>query len=220
MKIGILVLNYDNEITKQCKNEANGKTIFFSSKEKLENGYIVDNNVIKECEDNVRRHIISTKEVLLKGMHNYENICASISATRTLVDIDDIIKTIKNFKGVEHRLEFIREINGVKWYNDSIGTSPTRTIAGLNAFEEDIILIAGGYDKHLDYEPIAKPIVDKVKGLILIGQTSEKIYNAVSKQLKIENKKLDIYVCKEFSGIVETAYKIAKKRSNSVVFTS
>ncbi len=207
---GILVLNYDNEITRDCKQDANGKVIYFSSKEKLDNGIIVDNDIIKECEDKLRKHIVNTKDINLKGMHNYENICAAYVATKTLVDTETALKAIKEFKGVEHRLEFIKEINGVKWYNDSIGTSPTRTIAGLNSFEEDIILIAGGYDKNLDYEPLAKPIVDKVKGLILIGQTAEKIYEVVNKKLQEENKDLDIYICDEFSQTVQIANKIAK----------
>jgi len=207
---GIVVLNYDNEITRECKPEVNGKVIYFSSKEKLDNGIIVDNDIIKECEDRLRKHIVNTEDIILRGMHNYENISAAFAATKSLVDTDTAINAIKNFKGVEHRLEFIREIDGVKWYNDSIGTSPTRTIAGLNAFDEEIILIAGGYDKHLDYEPIAKPIVDNVKGLILIGQTSEKIYDAVTKQLEQENKDLDIYMCNEFSQTVQIAKQIAK----------
>ena len=207
---GIVVLNYDNELTRNCRLEANGKVIYFSSKEKLENGIIVDNDVIKECEDRLRKHIINTKDIHLRGMHNYENVAAAIAATKSFIDIDTIVDAIKKFKGVEHRIEFIRELDGVKWYNDSIGTSPTRTIAGLNSFSEDIILIAGGYDKHLDYEPIAKPIVDNVKGLILIGQTSEKIYEAVTKEIEKENKELDIYQCNEFPQIVEVARKIAK----------
>ena len=207
---GILVLNYDNEITRECKQDANGKVVYFSSKEKLDNGIIVDNDIIKECEDKLRKHIVNTKDINLKGMHNYENICAAYAATKTLVDTETALKAIKEFKGVEHRLEFIKEINGVKWYNDSIGTSPTRTIAGLNSFEEDIILIAGGYDKNLNYEPLAKPIVDKVKGLILIGQTAEKIYEVVNKKLQEENKDLDIYICDEFSQTVQIANKIAK----------
>ena len=207
---GILVLNYDNEITRECKQDANGKVVYFSSKEKLDNGIIVDNDIIKECEDKLRKHIVNTKDINLKGMHNYENICAAYAATKTLVDTETALKAIKEFKGVEHRLEFIKEINGVKWYNDSIGTSPTRTIAGLNSFEEDIILIAGGYDKNLDYEPLAKPIVDKVNGLILIGQTAEKIYEVVNKKLQEENKDLDIYICDEFSQTVQIANKIAK----------
>lgn len=207
---GIVVLNYDNDLTRNCKPEANGKVTYFSSKEKLENGIIIDNDVIKECEDRLRKHIINTKDIHLRGMHNYENVAAAIAATKSFIDIETIVDAIKKFKGVEHRIEFIRELDGVKWYNDSIGTSPTRTIAGLNSFDEDIILIAGGYDKHLDYEPIAKPIVDNVKGLILIGQTSEKIYAAVTKELEKQNKELDIYQCNEFEQIVEVARKIAK----------
>lgn len=207
---GIVVLNYDNEITRKCKNEANGKVVLFSSKEKLDNGIIVDNDVIKECEDSLRKHIVNISDVKLRGMHNYENIAAAISATKSLVDTEIITKAVKEFSGVAHRLEFIREINGVKWYNDSIGTSPTRTIAGLNSFDEEIILIAGGYDKHLDYEPIAKPIVENVKGLILIGQTAEKIYNAVKKELQIKGKDLDIYMCKEFNQTVQIANEISK----------
>ena len=207
---GIVVLNYDNEITRNCKNEANGKVVLFSSKEKLDNGIIVDMDVIKECEDKLRKHIVNTSDVKLRGMHNYENIAAAIAATKSLVDTEIQIKAIKEFNGVEHRLEFIRELNGVKWYNDSIGTSPTRTIAGLNSFDEEIILIAGGYDKHLDYEPIAKPIVDNVKGLILIGGTAEKIYNAVEKELQRQGKNLDIYMCNEFKQTVQIANTIAK----------
>lgn len=207
---GIVVLNNDNDITRNCKNEANGKVVLFSSKEKLDNGFIVDNDVIKECEDRLRKHIVNISDVNLRGMHNYENICAALAATKSLVDTETAIKAIKEFKGVEHRLEFIRELDNVKWYNDSIGTSPTRTIAGLNSFNEEIILIAGGYDKHLDYEPIAKPIVDNVKGLILIGQTADKIYEAVTKELEKQNKELDIYMCREFSKTVQIARKIAK----------
>ena len=207
---GVLVLNYDNEITRECKKEANGKVVYFSSKEKLDNGIIVDNDVIKECEDRLRKHIINTKDIHLRGMHNYENVAAAIAATKSFVDMDTIVEAIKNFKGVAHRIEFIRELDGVKWYNDSIGTSPTRTMAGLKSFEEDIILIAGGYDKHLEYEPLAKPIVDKVKALILIGQTSAKIHEAVSKELQNQGKELDIYQCNEFSEIVKVAKKVAK----------
>lgn len=207
---GILVLNYDNEITRECKKEANGKVVYFSSKEKLDNGIIVDNDVIKECEDRLRKHIINTRDIHLRGIHNYENVSAAIAATKSFVDMDTIIEAIKSFKGVAHRIEFIRELDGVKWYNDSIGTSPTRTMAGLNSFEEDIVLIAGGYDKHLEYEPLAKPIVDKVKALILIGQTSEKIREAVEKELQAQEKDLSIYQCNKFSEIVEVARGVAK----------
>ena len=208
---GILILNYDNEITKNCSKEANGKVIFFSSKEKLDNGYIVDGDIIKECNDGIRKHILNTKDVILRGVHNYQNIAAALAATRTLVDQDTAVKAIEKFKPVEHRIEFIKEIDGVKWYNDSASSSPTRTISGLNAFNENIILIAGGYDKNLDYTPLAKPVVDKVSTLILIGQTVNKIYEAVRKEAEKENKKINIYMCETLEQTVYLAKKNAKK---------
>ena len=215
---GITVLNYDNEITRNCAKEVPGKVIFFSGKEKLDNGYIVDNGIIKQCEDRVRKHVLDTKEVVLRGEHNYENIATAIAATNTLVDIEDAIEAVKEFKPVEHRLELIREIDGVKWYNDSVSSSPTRTIAGLHSFDEDIVLIAGGYDKNLDYTPIAKPIVEKVKTLILLGQTSGKIFDAVKKELEIQQKNLDIYMCDSLEETVNIAKKYAKS-SQIVLFS-
>lgn len=208
---GIVILNYDNEITRKCKEEANGKVVFFSGKQKLDNGFIVDNKVIKECEDKIRKHILNANEVILRGEHNYENIATAIAATKTLVDIETAVKAVKEFKPVEHRLEFVREINDVKWYNDSVSSSPTRTIAGLNSFDEDIVLIAGGYDKNLDYTPIAKPIVENVKTLILLGQTSGKIFDCVKEELENQNKELPIYMCETLEETVSLANKVAKK---------
>jgi UDP-N-acetylmuramoylalanine--D-glutamate ligase len=207
---GILILNYDNEITRNCAKEANGKVIFFSSKEKLDNGFIVDDFIIKKCEDKIRKHIIDTKEIKLRGMHNFENICTALAATSTFVDADVAIDFIKDFAGVEHRLELVKEIDGVKWYNDSVSSSPTRTIAGLKSYDEEIVLIAGGYDKKLDYTSIAKPILDKVKVLILIGQTANKIFNAVKEEMENQNKKIDIYMCDSLSQTVVLARKYAK----------
>lgn len=209
-KDDILVLNYDNEITKNLKSEAQGKVKYFSKTEKLANGVIYDNGVIKSCENNVRRHILNVKDVLLRGTHNYENICTAISATASLVEPEVQIEAIKKFQGVEHRLEFVRELNNVKWYNDSIGTSPTRTIAGLNAFDEKIVLIAGGYDKHLDYTPIAKPIIENVSTLILMGATADKIEEAVKKELKLQEKQMPIYHCATLKETVQKAMEVAK----------
>lgn len=214
----ILVLNYDNEITRNCAKEASSKVKFFSSKEKLQDGVIYDNGVIKLCSDGLRRHIINVKDIPLRGVHNYENICAAICATSSLVDIDTQIKVISSFKGVEHRLELVREIDGVKWYNDSIGTSPSRTIAGLNSFNEKIVLIAGGYDKHLDYTPIAKPIIDKVSKLVLMGATAQKIKDAVELELQKENKQMPIYRCNTLEEAVQTAHQLAN--SDEIVLFS
>ena len=215
---GILVLNYDNEITRECAKEANGKVIFFSSKTKLDNGYIVDEDVIKECDDKVRKHILNAEDVILRGNHNYQNIATAIAATASLVDIETAVKAIKEFKPVEHRIEFVEEIDEVKWYNDSASSSPSRTLSGLNAFKEKIVLIAGGYDKNLDYTPLAKPIIDKVKTLILIGQTSGKIYDVVKEELEKENKTLDIYMCETLEETIPIAKKSAK--SGDVVLFS
>ncbi len=208
---GILVLNYDNDITRECSKEANGKVAFFSSKTKLDNGFIVDEDIIKECEDKVRRHVLSTNEVILRGNHNFQNIATVLATTKTLVDIDIAIEAIKEFKPVAHRIEFVREIDGVKWYNDSASSSPTRTLSGINAFKENIVLIAGGYDKNLEYEPLAKPVVDKVSTLILIGQTAEKIFDVVKEESEKQNKKIDIYMCDSLEQTIEIAKKSSKK---------
>ncbi len=213
-----LILNYDNEKTKKCANEANGKVIYFSSKNKLEDGWIIDNGIIKECMDKLRKHIINTKEIALRGIHNYENICAALAATKQFVDTKKAAKTIMNFQGVEHRLEFIRQLDNVKWYNDSVSSSPTRTIAGLNSFEEEIILIAGGYDKNLDYKPLAKPIVEKVKGLVLLGDTAPKIFDNVKEELELQNKNIPIYICEDLKQTISIAKKIASP--NQVVLFS
>ena len=207
---GILILNYDNEITKSCSMQANGKVIYFSSKEKLTNGYIVDENIIKKCEDGLRKHVINTNDLILRGKHNYENVCAVLAAVEDLVDEEEAIKTIQEFPGVEHRIEFVREIDEVKWYNDSASSTPSRTISGLNAFDkEEIVLIAGGADKNLNYTPIAKPILDKVKTLILMGQTAEKIFDAVKQEEEKENKEINIYMANNLAQAIDLAKKYA-----------
>ena len=207
---GILILNFDNEIVRQCGLEAKGKVEFFSRRNKLDNGFIVDEGVIKLCEDKIRRHILNTRTTMIKGNHNYENICAALLATKSFVDIESAVETVKNFQGVPHRLELVKRVNGVRWYNDSIGTTPIRTIAGLNSFQEEIILIAGGYDKNLDYTPMGRPILNKTKGVILLGQTADKIIEAIEKESKIRNKTVDIYKCKTLEQCVEVAKEMAK----------
>ena len=207
---GKVILNYDNEITRSFADEVKGKVVFFSSKTKLDNGYIVDDDVVKLCENKLRKHILNYKDMTLKGRHNLENACCALAATEDLVDVQTAIKVITSFKGVEHRLEFVKESeNNVKWYNDSVSSSPTRTIAGLNAFDKKLILIAGGYDKNLDYTPIAKPILDHVKSLILIGQTKDKIYKAVLDEMERQGKDLNIYNANTLEETVEIANKIS-----------
>ena len=208
---GKLILNYDNDITRECAKEAIGKVVFFSDKVKLDNGFIVDQGIVKKCEDKIRTHILDTADVILRGEHNYMNIATALAVVDGLVDTDVAVEAIKEFKPVEHRIEFVRELNGVKWYNDSASSSPTRTLSGLNAFKENIVLIAGGYDKNLDYAPIAKPVVDKVSDLILIGQTAGKIFDKVKEEAERQGKNLAISMCDTLQEAVDIAKKSAKK---------
>lgn len=209
---GILVLNADNELTNACQDDANGDVILFSSKQKLSYGYIVEDGIIKKCNDGIRRHLISQDEIKLKGIHNLQNICTALALTENLVDTEKALDTVKKFSGVHHRLELVRTLNGVEWYNDSASTSPTRGISALNSFENEIVLIAGGADKNLDYTPFGKAIVERnVKSLILIGQTADKIYTAVKNELEKQNKTLDIHMCETFKQSLELAKRIAKQ---------
>ena len=207
----LLILNYDNEITKELSKKANSKIIFFSRKEKLENGVVLDNNIVKVCENGLRRHIVNMNNSNLRGVHNGENACAAIAATSNLANVETQSKAIYKFKGVNHRLEFVKEIDNVKWFNDSIASSPTRTIAGLNSFNENIVLIAGGYDKHLDYNSLAKPIINKVSNLILLGQTSNKIYDAVNIELKKSDNKINMYKVETLEDAITKAKEVSKK---------
>ena len=215
---GILVINYDNEITKDFAKQANGKVVYFSRREKLPNGVIFDEDTVKICDNDLRRHVINKKDVKIRGLHNIENICAAIAATKDLVSPEEQRQAITEFTGVEHRLEFVRELDEVKWYNDSIASSPNRTIAGLNSYNERIVLIAGGRDKHLDYDPIAKPIIEHVDTLIVMGETAEKIKNAVTRELENQKKTLKIIKVANVEEAVKTARKIAKP--NEIVLFS
>ena len=123
--------------------------------------------------------IMHRDDITIIGDHNVANYLAAISAVWGYVGSDTIKAVAKEFTGVEHRIEFVREKDGVKYYNDSIASSPTRTIAGLKAFKQKVILIAGGYDKHIPFEPMANEVINKVKRMYLSGPTAKAIEKAV-----------------------------------------
>lgn len=212
-KNGIAILNKDNDITRNFAKDVVGKAVFFSSTKQLKDGYVYDDRadqMIKHCVDGKCIELLKKDEIKLRGIHNYENICAALAATETVATKVQQLNAIKNFNGVEHRLEFVRELNGVRYYNDSIGTSPASTIAGLNAFDENIVLLAGGSDKGLDYKEIGEKIAQKVGTLILTGPTSEKIENATVIALgEMQDKKIDIIHCTN----LEEAVKMAKQKA-------
>ena len=174
----ILVLNEDDALTTRFEKIANGKIRKFSINKALDCGvYYKDGKIISSVEEK-NNIIMDAKDVKLVGMHNIANICTAASLVIDICGTDAIKKVAMNFGGVEHRMELVREINGVKWYNDSIASSPSRTIAGLKAFNQKIILIAGGYDKHIPYDVMGPYLMDKVKLLILVGTTAPKIKEA------------------------------------------
>lgn len=207
-----LVVNYDNEITKKYIIEAKGECILFSRKKILEEGVFVrDNDIYCNLNDKEQR-IMSIQDIKLMGDHNIENYLAAISAVMGVVGADAIKSVAKEFSGVSHRLEFIRELNGVSYYNDSIASSPSRTIAGLKSFEDKVILIAGGCDKKIDYGILGESIIENVKKLILIGQTAPKIEEAYKKALQNSNgsSKIDIWRPTTYEEAVKVAYGISQ----------
>lgn len=178
---GKAVLNLDNEISNSFESACRGRVVKFSRKSSLENGaYCDENGCIIYAENGKTTPVMNASEIKIPGLHNVENYLAAISAVWGMVSVENIVEVAKNFGGVEHRAEFVRELNGVKYYNDSIASSPTRTALGtLSLYDFKIILIAGGYDKKIPYEPLGPVINDKVKVLILMGATAPKIEKAV-----------------------------------------
>ncbi len=202
------VLNLDNEITNGFSKDVRGRLAKFSIKEKLFNGAYLDGATICYSDYGKITEIMNIKEIKIPGMHNVENYLAAIAAVWGIVDVNTIVAVAKTFGGVEHRAEFVREYKGVKYYNDSIASSPTRTALGtLSLYDEKIIIIAGGYDKHIPYEPLGPVINDKVKVLILLGDTAPKIEAAVKsadnynadeiKIINVENMEQAVYAAVE-----------------------
>ena len=147
----VLIVNRENEITYRFEKESKAKIREFSSKRVLDNGaYYKDGVLYLDSQE-----VCKKDQIVIKGMHNVENYLAAFAATKDDVTISTMKKVAESFAGVEHRCELVRELDGVKYYNDSIASSPTRTLAGLKAFERKVILIAGGYDKHIPFEPLA-----------------------------------------------------------------
>ncbi len=207
------ILNFDNEITRNFSDLTRGDTLFFSRNTEIRHGaWLDDNNDIIFSNNGQNIKVLNASEIKIPGNHNIENYLAAICAVWGYVSINNIKKVAENFGGVEHRFEFVKEINGVKYYNDSIASSPTRTIAGaLSLFDQKLILIAGGYDKKIPFDELGPVVVNKVKLLILMGNTAQKIEDAVknSSSYAIDNPKI-IHVS-NMEEAVDAAYKNAVK---------
>ena len=176
---GKAVFNYDNQFTRGFSTHAAGRVVLFSRKESLEKGVYQKNGAIWVSDGAQSREVLPLSDILLPGDHNVENYMAAIGAVDRLVP-DQVIRTFAaSFGGVEHRIELVRNLNGVRYYNDSIASSPSRTIAGLRSFPQQVILIAGGYDKQIPFDELGEEIVQHVKLLVLCGTTASKIRTAV-----------------------------------------
>ena len=199
---GLLVLNADNAITASFRG--NGRTRFFSRAGKahicLEGGVI--------CREGEK--VLPAEDILLPGVHNIENYMAAIAMVEGLVDDSCIRQVAQTFGGVEHRIELVRVKDGVRFYNDSIASSPSRTIAGLRSFPEKVILIAGGYDKHIPYDVLGPEICAHVKKLFLGGATGGKIRAAVESCPDYDPHALEIVDCGSFDPAVYAAAQAAR----------
>lgn len=175
------VLNLDNDIANSFDKDVRGQVSKFSRRNTVKNGAYLNGTTIVYSDYGRETSVMDIKDIKIPGMHNVENYLAAVTALWGIVTPEIMKKVAQEFSGVAHRAEFVRELDGVKYYNDSIASSPTRTALGtLSLYDEKIIIIAGGYDKHIPYEPLGPVICKKVKTLILLGDTAEKIKKAVT----------------------------------------
>ena len=178
----VCVLNYEDDVTRKFGERVKAQVIYFSSRRRLEKGiYLEDGNIVY-CRENPEK-VCHVDELKLLGMHNYENVMAAVAmAAAYHVPMEIIRKTIREFTAVEHRIEFVAEKNGVAYYNDSKGTNPDAAIKGIQAMNRPTFLIGGGYDKDSSYDEWIQSFDGKVKKLVLLGATKEKI-NETAKRL-------------------------------------
>ena len=202
------IFNYDNQLTRDLAEKAGGAVTFFSRRERLEEGVYLRDGAIWLTNAQGSREVLPTRDIRLPGVHNIENYMAAIAAVDGLVPDKCVRAVAARFQGVEHRIELVRELDGVKYYNDSIGTSPSRTVACLESFPEPVILIAGGYDKGIPFHALALEIRERVKTLVLTGDTARAIRQAVE-EAEGGRGCPEIIQTEDLAGAVEAARRAA-----------
>lgn len=199
------VCNWDNDITRSLSGRTSGNVFCFTrcSGKIPSKGCYLQGGAIWYNDESVRRMVLPLSDILLPGTHNVENYMAAVCAVQGLVSDETIRTFARTFGGVEHRIELVRERHGVRWYNDSIASSPSRTIAGLRSFPEKVILIAGGKDKGISYTPLGPVVNDHVKLLILCGATERVIREAVERAENYDG--MEILVSEDYPSAVRMA---------------
>ena len=214
-KTDFTILNYDDSIVRDLGKSSNGNVLYFSIKEEVKQGaYLDKNNNIVIKVDGEELVLMNKSELSLPGNHNLENAMSAILMSYVLnIDTDVIIETLRTFKGVEHRLEFVTNKDGIMFVNDSKGTNPDSTIKAITSYERPIVLIAGGYEKQSDFTEMIKYATKNVKALVLLGQTADKIATTAKEQ-GITN----IVKVSDMKEAVNKAYALAE--SGDVVLLS
>lgn len=203
------VFNRDNATTLELSSEAPAGTMLFSRRERLEEGVYLRDNAIWLNNTMGNREVLPLDLIKIPGVHNIENYMAAIAAVDGVVP-DKCVRTVaQRFTGVEHRIELVRELDGVKYYNDSIGTSPTRTMACLDSFDQKLILLAGGYDKGVPFTQLGVEITKKVKTLVLCGTTAPAIRQAVEQAEGYADSGLNIVETQDLAAAVAAAQAAA-----------
>lgn len=205
-----VIFNYDNDITRSMSKSAPGTVMLFSRRNRLEEGVYLRDDTIWLTNEMGSREVLPLSMIHVPGQHNVENFMAAIAAVDGLVPDKCVRAVAERFCGVPHRMELVRELDGVRWYNDSIGSSPTRTMAGLSCFEQKVILIAGGYDKQIPFDELGAAIADSVKELILTGDTAQKIAAAVEQAEGYCPGTPNIHFTDTLSQAVELAHQLAR----------
>ena len=206
----VAVFNADNDITAEQSHRAPGRARLFSRQDEVADGVFLRGEDIVCRSGGHERVVMTTGDIKIPGVHNVENYMAAIAAVDGLVPDEVIRRFARDFGGVEHRIELVRTYRGVRYYNDSIASSPSRTIAGLRSFHEKVILIAGGYDKHIPFDVLGPEIVEHVKLLVLCGATADKIRAAVENAPGYQPGKPEILDVTPFTAAVEAAHDRAQ----------
>ena len=205
-----LVLNLDDGHTSYYEGFAKARVSHFSDRHPLTDGAFHENGVLMRVSGGEARAVLRASDIRLPGEHNVLNYLAAFAATEGLVPDEVCAQIAKSFAGVEHRLEIVRTLHGVTYINDSIGSSPTRTIAGLRAMRTRPIVIAGGYDKHIPFEELGDALCQYAKAVFLTGDTAKKIRDAILGSALYEQSGLRITLKDDFRDAVLAASNMAK----------